>query len=165
MTTCTEWREELAGHALGGPASVALAAHLASCFACTSALAAWRDQIEHIDAGVREMAASEPPPYLPARVLAAIRNRRRPGWVRSWKIAVAGLAGAAALAVSILSVRARMQAEKSYAAAVQIANWRPPSDVLLQLPGDSLLKEVPRLGEPLFEMKAPARPPKKKGRS
>jgi hypothetical protein len=149
MMACSQWREELADHALGGAASQELVAHVANCATCAGALAAWREEIGRIDTGVRQMTAVEPPADFYARVLGAVAE---PGWFRGWRMAAVGVALAAVVVAVMLNVRARFETRRSYAAAVQLASWRPPTDVLLARPGENLLKEVPRLGKPIFEM-------------
>ncbi len=90
MSACSTWREQLTDYALGLPASGALLAHVASCASCSTALADWRARIQQLDAGVRQLVSSEPPPYLPSRVVAGI-NSRPPLYVRlqRWKTVMA----------------------------------------------------------------------------
>ena len=74
---------------------------------------------------------------------------RRPG--RPLRAIAAAAAALTALGVSAIIFR---QPAIPPAADISTSRWRSPTDFLLQLPGESLLKAVPRLGESLTELRA-----------
>lgn len=157
MTACADWREQLEDHALGRPASAELAVHLAACPVCAAALGEWRQRAEQLDAGVRQLVASEPTAGLAARVLATVSAQPAHGASElRWKPAVAALAVAAGLSASLYAIRVVLETREqaqvmSFAAAV--SQWRSPTESLLQSPAASLLKSAPQLGESFFELK------------
>ncbi len=72
------------------------------------------------------------------------RARRSPRGVRLTARAMATAAVLAALALGLLLLRrpaSRVELDRS------ATRWRGPTDFLLQLPGDQLLRTMPRLGE------------------
>jgi anti-sigma factor RsiW len=159
MKPCADrWREELADYILGAPASGALAAHLEECAACSAALREWKARIGQIDAGIRQLAASEPSARAASRVLAEVRSRRRWRWVPEWNRVAAALVGLTIFAASMTYVwRARERREetdRALSAAAAIGSWRSPTRVLLRSPTDRLLKAPPRLGEYFYPLKS-----------
>ena len=88
----------------------------------------------------REDAAATPPfdaTLAAARARRAARPRHRTGWLAAAAIAVAGVA------VALLVTRPDRQAGTIGLATVR---WEGPTDFLLVLPGDALLRAVPDLG-------------------
>jgi hypothetical protein len=71
---------------------------------------------------------------------------------------LAGVTAAIATALMagwILEQRAsRLAAENEMAAAEKLAQWRAPSDVLLEIPGQEILRATPRLGESYLRVEA-----------
>jgi hypothetical protein len=150
---CTKWKDQLLEAALTGTAAPGLHEHVLKCADCAKELAALRVRRERLDALLPLVAQSaEPPSEFRARVLAAAEagseaQRRRP-W-RVW-----GLAGAMAVILAVLVIASTwhrrtagtvLQAELG--TAEKLAEWRAPSDVLLQTPGREMLRTTPRLGE------------------
>lgn len=163
MTSCAEWREQLADHALGLPASAALAEHLACCPNCSRALAEWRARTEEIDAGIRRVVNADPSPYLSSRVMALIHSAPfHAGRTSRWRAALVPLSVLVLVATLVFVVRAtivrRERAAKLSSIAAEISSWRSPTESLLRSPSEPLLKTLPRLGESLFDIEVPARP-------
>lgn len=113
-----------------------------------------------IDAGIRQLAASEPSAQAPARVLAAVRSSRARLWVLEWK----QLAAPLAVAVILLAFagyawrihQRRGTVERVLSAGAAIGRWRSPTQGLLQRPRDAWLKQPPRLGESYYPLNANA---------
>lgn len=63
------------------------------------------------------------------------------------------LAVAAAVSVALVAVLFRRGDRDGMTAGIDLATvrWRAPTDFLLTLPGDELLRTVPRLGRPTFD--------------
>lgn len=150
---CTKWKDQLLEAALTGTAAGGLEEHVLKCANCAEELAALRARRDRLDALLPLVAkGAEPPAGFRARVLAAAEaaseaKRRRP-W-RVW-----GLAGAMALMVVTLIIgltlhrrAVRTVPEAELAAAEKLAEWRAPSDVLLETPGQEILRTTPTLGE------------------
>jgi len=88
----------------------------------------------------REDAAATPPfdaTLAAARARRAARPRHRTGWLAAAAVVVAGVA------VALLLTRPDRQAGTIGLATVR---WEGPTDFLLVLPGDDLLRTVPHLG-------------------
>ena len=158
MNACFDWRDQLLDHALGFPASAELESHLVSCGACGKALADWRARAEHLDAGVRQLLASEPSPYFGSRLLAKIRSAPAgAGWAGHWRVALLALVFITAIVLLIHGVRgtrvARERARAFSSTAGGLSQWSSPTDTLLRSPADPLFRTVPRLGELFFEMR------------
>jgi anti-sigma factor RsiW len=147
VTTCLEWTDELADAALGLPVSVPLAAHLAACAACRGDLEALRASAGRLDAGVRRLVQSDPPPSLVPRTLSALPPRpalrRIPlAWAAAALIVLGG-----ALAVG----RHRSEETRLVDAARAVGGWTSPTRSLLPAPNPSQPVEVPHLGESYFD--------------
>lgn len=161
MKPCDDrWRDDLAEHILGAPANAALAVHLAKCAACSAALSEGKARMAQIDAGIRQLAASEPSAQAPARVLAAVSPSRGPLWVLQWKRLAAALAVVVILALfadyAWRVYRQGDDAERVLSAGAAIGSWRSPTQGLLQSPRDAWLKQSPRLGESYYPLNANA---------
>jgi hypothetical protein len=149
---CAKWKDELLESALTGTAAGGLAQHLSSCARCAEELAFLRTRRENLDALLPLVARSaELAPGFRARVMAAVdpkESKPRPKW-RAWALAGATVAVAAALLIGFTvherTVRTASQSE--LAAAKKLAEWRAPSDVLLETPGREILGTTPRFGE------------------
>ena len=148
MTPCTDRRESLLDRALGALPSAELEAHLATCPACSAALAELRGTADQMDRAVVRLAAAEPPASGPAQALARVTTPRRNPWFR-WPIAAAATL-AAALCVFLVM---RQTHHPQGTTPLIITAWRSPTSGLLHSPTDALFKNVPRLGEDYLNMK------------
>jgi hypothetical protein len=74
------------------------------------------------------------------------RSPRRPA-SRLGALAAASCVLAAAMVVTVLQLSHRAR-PAPYDATLSLANWRAPTDFLLNTPGRELLRSVPRIGEP-----------------
>jgi hypothetical protein len=150
---CAKWKDELLEAALSGVAASGLEEHLLLCASCAEELAALCARREQLDSLLPLVArGAEPPPEFRAQVLAAAAAANEARGARSWR--VWALAGATAVtAATLLIVLAVRQSEvrivpaSDLAAAEKLAQWRAPSDVLLETPGREILRTTPRLGE------------------
>lgn len=171
MKSCPDWQEELLDYALGVPAAPGLLEHLERCPACARRLAAWQSGGERLDAGVRRLVHSEPPPDLAPRVLARIQTEpASAGWAARSKPLLAAAALAVLVSLSVYAFRMaavrREEARKLNAAAAAISSWRAPTAPLLRSALDPLLKTTPKLGETFFEINiAPERTRKTGGKN
>ena len=150
---CAKWKDQLLEAALTGKAAGGLEEHVQSCAGCAEELEAMRARQERLD-GLLPLVArgAEPPAEFRVRVLAAAEaasERKRP---RPWR--VWALVGATAVVVTALMIGltfhrriGRTVPEGELAAAEKLAEWRAPSDVLLEAPGREVLRTTPRLGE------------------
>lgn len=159
---CTKWKDQLLEAALTGTAAGGLEEHVLKCANCAEELAALRVRRQRLDALLPLVAqGAEPPAEFRVRVLAATEaaseaKRGRPG--RVW-----GLAGAMAVIVATLMIvltlhwrAVRTVPETELAAAEKLAEWRAPSDVLLETPGREILRTTPRLSESYLHVPAKA---------
>jgi anti-sigma factor RsiW len=150
---CTKWKDQLLEAALTGAAAGGLEEHVLKCANCAEELAALRARRERLDALLPLVAqGAEPPPGFRARVLAAAAAVSEAKRGRAWRLW--GLAGAMAVIVATLMIglmlhrrAVRTVPETELAAAEKLAEWRAPSDVLLEAPGREILRTTPRLGE------------------
>jgi len=150
---CAKWKDQLLEAALSGVATSGVEEHMLGCASCPEELAALRARRERLDAVLPLVVrGAEPPPEFRARVLAAAAAANLAKGARPWR--VWGLAGAAVVAAAtlliILTVRqreVRIVPASDLAAAEKLAQWRAPSDVLLETPGREILQTTPRLGE------------------
>jgi hypothetical protein len=148
---CTKWKNELLEAALAGIVAGGLEEHMSKCADCTAEFAALSAKREQMDALLPLVAqGAEPPPEFRTRVLAAAGTASEPMRGRPWQ--VWGLCGAMAAIVAMLVVgftlqRRRIVPHGELAAAERLAEWRAPSDVLLETPGREILWKTPRLGE------------------
>jgi hypothetical protein len=60
---------------------------------------------------------------------------------------LAGVTAAVAAALILEQRASRMAEDAEIVAAERLAEWRAPSDVLLQTPGQEILRTTPKLGE------------------
>jgi len=148
---CAKWKNELLEAALTRIAAGGLEEHMSKCADCTAELAALRAKREQMDALLPLVAqGAELPPEFRARVLAAAEAATEAKHGRPWL--VWGLSGAMAAIVAALVVgftlqRRRIVPHGELAAAERLAEWRAPSDVLLETPGREILRTTPRLSE------------------
>ena len=150
---CEKWKEQLLEAALTGTAAGGLEGHLFSCASCAKELEVLRARRERLDALLPLVArGAEPSAGYGARVLAAAKAVN--GWQRPkpWRVWVhAGITTviAAALIISLILRRTTPSAvpDAEVASAEKLAEWRAPSDVLLETPGQEILRSTPKLGE------------------
>ncbi len=84
------------------------------------------------------------PPFRATLAGAERRHRRSPRGVRLRAGAMAAAAVLAALALGLALLR---RPGSGVELDLSATRWRSPTDFLLQLPGDELLRTVPRLGD------------------
>jgi hypothetical protein len=144
--------------ALTGTLDTRLQEHSQRCESCRQELDMLRARRLRMDAALPLIAAAEPQPGFHARMMRAVeagqmtsmRRRFRVPPMR-WALAVPALIALAIVAVVLTQrLRHRGPSPDEIAAATQLATWQAPSDVLLQTPGQSLLRDTPRLGEAYF---------------
>jgi hypothetical protein len=153
MKDCANYKNDLQEAALTGNVQGALQEHLKTCVHCTGEFAALQARRQQMDELLPLVArGAELPAGFTARVLSAAQatqsNAARP-W-RMW--IMAGAAVAVALAALFASPLFQRRAsvplpQEEVAAAQKLAEWRAPSDVLLNTPDRELLRATPKLGE------------------
>jgi hypothetical protein len=149
---CTKWKDALLEAALTGIGEESLEEHVLDCANCAEQLAALRVRREQLDRLLPLVAqGAQPSPGFRARLLATAwsGSEAKPGRWRVW-----GLCGAMAMTVATLIVGLKLHRrvirtvpENELAAAEKLAEWRAPSDVLLETPGLTILRTMPRLGD------------------
>jgi anti-sigma factor RsiW len=150
---CAKYRDQLLEAALTESAAGALEMHLQSCSECTTELATLRARREQMDSLLPLLArGAEPSGGFRTQVLAAAGAAREQKGVRHWRAWVlAGVAAAVAAAAMtgwmLEQNKSRLEAEIDIATAQKLAEWRAPSDVLLENPGNEILRTTPKLGE------------------
>jgi hypothetical protein len=169
---CTKWKKKdaLLEATLAGSAGLMsdelanreLEDHLSRCPECARDLARLRARQQQIDAVLPlAVRGAGPQPGFETRVLAAaaaLDASRRPRSPRLWiwtRWAVAGAVAALATVAIGLAVRQRtveIRSREDLIAVQKLAQWRAPSDVLLQLPGQEIMRTTPKLGESYLNM-------------
>ena len=148
---CAKFKDLLLEAALSGTTPDALAQHVQLCTACGQELAALRERRHRMDALLPQLSrGAEPSPAFRARVLAATAQFEPAPfrWPGVW--ALAGAAAALAVLVTGFALHRSpvgTAPEAELAAAQKLAQWRAPSDVLLQTPGQEMLRLTPVLGD------------------
>ena len=153
MNDCAKWKDLLLEAALTGAVGGVLEEHLQRCADCARELEALRARRERLEALLPLVAGQvEPPSEFRARVLAAAEAASEQKHARSWR--VWALAGATATVVAALITGLTLQRraargvpQDELVAAQKLAEWRAPSDVLLETPGQQILRTTPKLGE------------------
>ncbi len=151
--TCAKWKDQLLEAALTGAVTVELEHHRKACARCAAELEALRARREQMETLLPLVArGAELPADFRARVVAraeAESDRKRAWLGRGWLLAGATAVVVAALAIAVSSLHKMAQTPPAaeLAAAEKLAEWRPPSDVLLDIPGREILRTTPRLGE------------------
>jgi anti-sigma factor RsiW len=148
---CTQWKDALLEAALSDRLTADLERHLAQCSACAANLATLRARRERLDALLPLVTQSAGPSAgFHGRIMNAAESAGRTSrpWWSAWGLAAAALllvlfAGALALRWN----RTRNSPDAELAAATRLANWRAPSDALLNTPWREILSATPRLGE------------------
>lgn len=151
-TACGKWKDALLEATLTETVAGELEDHLKMCVGCAEAFVALQVRRERMDTLLPLVAGGEEPsPEFRARVLAradALRKTRRVSPWRAWVLAGVAAAIAAVAIVSLLrQSREPATRDKELVAAQSLAEWRAPSDVLLETPGREFLRATPRLGE------------------
>jgi len=150
---CEKWKDPLLEAALSRSAPKDLAEHLQSCANCSAELEELRARRARLDALLPLVAQeAEPSADFRARVLAAAESANERKRARPWRVWT--LAGAAAVVVVGLAVGLTLPrkngpavSEDELATAQKLAEWRAPSDGLLQTPGREILNTTPQLGK------------------
>jgi hypothetical protein len=126
--SCARYEAELLDAAIGGPASVALDQHLASCAACRGRLDDERRLVSGADLVLREALRVEPSQGFETRLLQAVRSesaaRNRSSW-QAWVWAAGLAAGLGMLVVGGLRWRAPWSDTLPHPAAVVPAATGP----------------------------------------
>jgi anti-sigma-K factor RskA len=150
---CSKWKDQLLEAALTGTVAGELEDHLKTCTQCAAELEALRARREQMDALLPWVARGpELPADFRARVIAAAEaagHRKRAWPARGWLLAGATAVVVAALLIVLSSRHTTRQTTTpaELAAAEKLAEWQPPTDVLLRTPGQEILRTTPRLGE------------------
>jgi len=150
---CAKWKEKLLEAALTGTAAGELERHLSSCAGCVKELEALRARREQLDALLPLVArGAEPRAEFGARVLAAAEAaggwKRARRWRGVWVLAgAAAVVAAATIGLVLRRTTAPMIPDTEVAAAQRLAEWQAPSDVLLETPGQEILRSTLKLGE------------------
>ncbi len=163
---CAKWKKKdaLVDAALAGSAELMpaeLEDHLSRCPECARELAQLRTRQQQIDAVLPQVArGAGPQPGFETRVLAAAaaldaaHQRRTPKlglWI--WpRWAVAGAAAALAIGLAVRQRIVQTRSQEELIAAQKLAQWRAPSDALLQFPGQEIMRTTPKLGESYLNM-------------
>jgi anti-sigma factor RsiW len=159
-TDCTNWKDQLLEAALTEDAPASLEQHLRHCPGCAAELAALRAKRAQLDELLPILTqAGEPPADLHARVLTAASEFSRASRIkpaRSWRAltAMAALTAALIVALAFYQRSPRTMPDSDLETAQKLAEWRAPSDVLLQNPGREILNSTPRLGDSYFRVPA-----------
>lgn len=156
---CAKYRDQLLEAALTANIGRVLESHLRNCTSCTAELAALRERRGRMDALLPLVArGAQPSDGFRTQVLSAAAATD-PQRSRPWKIwALAGVTVAllaGLTATRLLQQKAsRESAAAEIAAAQKLAEWRAPSDVLLETPGIAILQTTPKLGESYLKVSA-----------
>ncbi len=150
---CAKWKDQLLEAALTGTPAGGLEEHVQTCADCAGELRALRTRLERLDALLPLVArGAEPPAEFRAHLLAAAEAASERKRARPWQVWTS--AGATAVVVAALIIGLALQRRTprtlsggELAAAEQLAEWRAPSDVLLETPGRDIWQTTPRLGE------------------
>jgi anti-sigma factor RsiW len=168
---CAKYKDLLLEAALSENSVGLLDQHLRQCGACANELAGLRARRERLDTLLPlVLGAAEPSPGFRARVLAEAERANEASHARGPRVWVLAAAAAAVLVAALLTGAAlRRNASQRLAqdlaravppaellAAESLAEWRAPSDVLLETPGREFLRSTPRLGESYLRI-APAK--------
>ena len=116
--------------------------------------------MEQIDAGIRQLAASEPSAQAASRVMAQVRPRRQHLRLPEWKTVTAALAALIIVAASAAYVwrtqEQRRETQRVLSAVAAMGSWRSPTQSLLRSPTHPWLKAPPRLGEYFYPLNTDA---------
>lgn len=151
--SCEKWKDQLREAALTRVTAPQLSEHLQTCGACAAELRNLEARRARLDALLPQVTQSaEPSANFRARVLAAAEAAGKRPRLSRWQYWT--LAGAASTAAIVLVVSAVWHGEASgkispeeLAAAQKLAEWRAPSDSLLETPGREILRTTPKLGQ------------------
>jgi len=156
MTTdCKKWHDALLDAALTGIPENELGRHLSGCSRCTQQLTELRSKRERMDALLPLVVqGNEPSPGFRARVVAAASEKDQKHRRRFWPLAAAAAVLVAALGIGIGQLeRSRTYiSANEHVAAQKLAEWRAPTDVLLEAPAPETQEALPKLGESYFQV-------------
>ncbi len=150
---CAKWKNELLEAALTGTAASGLDEHLLTCAGCAEELAELRAKRERLDALLPMVAqGAEPAEGFGARVMAvavaAEEMKRGRSWrIWAWSGAIAVMATTIVVGLALHWKTLESAPESDLAGAKKLAEWRAPSDVLLETPGREIMWKTPKLGE------------------
>lgn len=150
---CAKYGDQMVEAALTGEVARELGEHMAHCADCAQELERLRAKQKEMDAFLPLLArGAEPSAGFRTQVLAAAEatdERKRALRWQSWV-----LVGASATLVAVITTgwireqkKSQEARETEIAAAQKLAEWRAPSDVLLETPGNEILRTTPKLGE------------------
>jgi hypothetical protein len=148
---CMKWNDHLLEAALAEVTDSGLRDHLSQCAGCAARLQALRARREQMDTLLPLLARPAGiPPDLYTRTMGAAeasRTHRQPNFWRQ-----GAFAGAVAVIVIAATIgwtwkQRRNEANAELRAAQQLAQWRSPTQVLLQIPGQEFLTNTPKLDE------------------
>lgn len=149
---CEKWRDQLLEAALTGAPAPELVEHLRTCALCAEAWKALEERKARLDVMLPHLVkGAHSSADFRARVLAAAEATSRHKRLARWQVWT--LAGATVAAAILIAVAAwyrgteRKISPEELAAAQRLAEWRAPSDSLLAIPGEEILKTTPKLGE------------------
>ena len=163
---CTRWKDRLLDAALTGSTDTTreaaaiddgLERHLRDCRECSQQLMGLRERRQRMDSLLPMIAAgAELRPGFSERVLSAIKagNHATPARSRRFRNWALAAAGAAAMISAVLLWQSRNDRlpDPVMTGAAELAHWQAPTDSLLRMPGNDLLRSTPRLGESYFSI-------------
>jgi len=155
---CSNWKDALLEAALTENIAGELQGHLSHCSACTQKLAILQTRRERMDEVLPLLASHRgPSPQFQARVLAAAeaQHPQRNVLRRPWLLAAAAVMMAVIVMVMVHRSTVSSPTEAELAAAQKLAQWHAPSDALLAVPGQEILRNVPKLGESYLKSSMP----------
>jgi anti-sigma factor RsiW len=150
---CGKWKEKLLEAALTGTAAGGLGEHLLTCAGCAEELAELRAKRERLEALLSLVAqGTEPGAGFAGRVLAtaeaAEETKRGQSWrVWAWSSAIAVMATTIVVGLALHWRTVGTAPGSELEGAKKLAEWRAPSDVLLETPGREIMWKTPKLGE------------------
>ena len=144
MNTCVKWKDRLLQAALADAAERDVEEHLLHCAHCAAELAALRARRKRLDTLLPLLTcAAEPSPHFRARVMAATEAvRPSPPFRLRTQLALAAVVPII-LAVVIGWVLIQSTEGDALRDAENLAVWKAPSDVLLEVPGQRFRGQSP----------------------
>lgn len=153
---CSKWEDLLLEAALTDTTTSQLQKHLAECSGCRQELARLQDQRQRLDAALSLLpGAQQPGPDFAARVMAVAEAQQpqRNLHGKRWLFAAAAAIVAAFVTALVLSrPTGSGPSAAELAAAEKLVQWHAPSDALLVVPGQGVLRGVPSLGESYLKL-------------
>jgi len=155
MNPCPSWKDRLLDCALDAASATEASEveeHVRACPACAEALAVYRARRQEMDSGLGGLArGAEPSPGFRARTLARLTSATAP---LPWRLAWAG-APAAMVLIALLAAWALYRSgrgsvdlqREEWIAALELVDWRSPTEFLTRSFDQELLQSAPRLGD------------------